>query len=113
MIRCRILGPIRLSGPDGQSHDDVVSQPRRLALLAYLVMQAPRGFTRRDALFPVFWPELDQDRARGALRQALYVLRGALGDGVIVSRGAEEVGLAPGALWCDALEFERACDAKQ
>lgn len=113
MIRCRILGPTGLSGPDGLALDDVVSQTRRHALLVYLVMQSSRGFIRRDALLPIFWPELDQDRARGALRQALYVLRSSLGDGVLVSRGAEEVGIAPGTLWCDALEFERACDAGQ
>src|SRR5690242_3793253 len=103
MIRCRILGPTGLSGPDGLALDDVVSQPRRLALLAYLAMQSSRGFIRRDALLPIFWPELDQERARGALRQALYVLRSELGEGVVISRGAEEVGIAPDMLWCDAL----------
>ena len=113
MIRCRILGPISLSGPDERPLDEVVAQPRRLALLVYLAMQAPRGFTRRDALLPMFWPELDQERARGALRQALYFLRSALGDDVVVSRGVEEVAVAPNRMWCDALEFERACDEKR
>jgi len=109
MIRFRVLGPISLSRPDGQPLDEVVAQPRRLALLVYLAMQAPRGFIRRDALLPIFWPELDLDRARGALRQALYVLRSALGDGVVISRGTDEVALAPDRISCDAIECERAC----
>ena len=113
MIRCRILGPISLSGPDERPLDEVVAQPRRLALLVYLAMQAPRGFTRRDELLPFFWPELDQERARGALRQALYFLRSAVGDDVVVSRGVEEVAIATDRMWCDALEFERAYDEKR
>jgi DNA-binding SARP family transcriptional activator/TolB-like protein len=113
MIRFRVLGPISLSRADGQPLDEVVAQPRRLALLVYLAIQAPRGFTRRDALLPIFWPELDQDRARGALRQALYVLRSALGDGVVISRGTDEVALAPDRVSCDAIEFERACDERR
>jgi DNA-binding SARP family transcriptional activator len=42
------------------------------------------------------------------LRQALYVLRRALGEGVIRSRGDEEVGVEPAIVWCDVDAFERA-----
>src|SRR5439155_24373491 len=45
-----------------------------------------------------------------ALRQALHYLRRSLGDGVIVSRGHEDVGIAADALWCDAIAFENALD---
>lgn len=113
MIRCRILGPVSVSGPDGRPLDDGLFQPRRLALLVYLAMQAPRGFTRRDAILPLFWPELDQERARGALRQALYKVRSALSEGVIMSRGLEEIAVDSALLSCDAVDFDRACDTKQ
>ena len=113
MVQLRILGPISLTGEDGATLDDVVSQTRRFALLAHLAMRAPKGFIRRDALLPLFWPELDQDRARGALRQALYFLRNALGSDALVSRGSEEVGIATDKLWCDATEFEAAVKARR
>ena len=33
---------------------------------------------RRDTLLGVFWPELEQDRARNALSKAVYFLRQSL-----------------------------------
>lgn len=50
------------------------------------------------------WPELDAQRARAALSQALYFLRGELGKDVVVGRGREEIGVDPGLLWCDVME---------
>src|SRR2546428_7450745 len=51
----------------------------------------------RSTLFPYTtlfrsWPELDQEHARAALRQALHGLRQGLGADVLTSRGDEEVG---------------------
>jgi DNA-binding SARP family transcriptional activator/TolB-like protein len=89
----------------------VLTQPKRLALLAYLARANSSGFRRRDTLVALFWPDLDEAHARGALRQALRFLRRALGDGVIVTRGEEEVGVDGAALWCDATAFAAACDA--
>ncbi|HEY0025798.1 MAG TPA: BTAD domain-containing putative transcriptional regulator [Longimicrobium sp.] len=79
-----------------------VPQPKRVALLAYLALARPRGLHRRDTLLAMFWPELPQERARNALRQALHQLRSACGDGVIVTRGMHEVGIDPAHLSCDA-----------
>jgi DNA-binding SARP family transcriptional activator/tRNA A-37 threonylcarbamoyl transferase component Bud32/TolB-like protein len=56
----------------------------------------------------LFWAEVDQERARKALRQSLYQLRQAFGDGVIVGRGDDEVGLSPDLFWSDVAEFEAA-----
>ncbi len=106
-IEFRTLGSLDLTASDGHRLLSVISQPKRVALLAYLAVGAG-GFKRRDTLIGVFWPELDQDRARHALRQATYVLRGALGPEVIVSRGDDELGVAEDKLWCDALAFEAA-----
>lgn len=108
MIRLYTLGTIALADDAGTEVARVLRQPKRLGLLAYLALARPRGFQRRDTLLGLFWPELDSDRARGALRQALYTLRRSLPEGVLETRGDEEVGIASGALWCDAHEFEKA-----
>ncbi|MGH7713573.1 MAG: BTAD domain-containing putative transcriptional regulator, partial [Gemmatimonadaceae bacterium] len=86
----------------------VLSQPRRLALLAYLAVATPRGFHRRDRLLALFWPESDAERGRAALNRAIYFLRRELGEGTIVSRGDDEVAVNPERLWCDAAAFDQA-----
>lgn len=114
MIRLRILGPIELSGSDGDELRAVLAQPKRLALLTYLAAATPRRFHRRDTLLALFWPELDTTHARDALKQAVRFLRHALGgtgSRVLVSRGAEDLGIDPQALWCDATAFGDALDA--
>lgn len=90
----------------------VLSQPKRFALLAYLAAAAPHGFHRRDTLLALFWPELDQEQARHALRQSLHFLRQRLGP-VVVRRGDEDVGLDPAVLWCDAAAFEQALEGNR
>src|SRR6266480_4138024 len=65
-----------------------------MALLVHLAAAVPGGLHRRDTLLALFWPELDETHARAALSQALYVLRNALGDQGIVTRGDDEVGLS-------------------
>lgn len=95
MIELRTLGTLDLRGTDGREFRRILQQPKRLALLVYLAVSTPRRFHRRDALLALFWPELDTDHARGALRRSLHFLRGILGDNVIVGRGEEEIGLVP------------------
>lgn len=109
-VSLRTLGTAEVRDADGRELAVPVTQPKRLALLAYLVLATPTGFHRRDTLLAMFWPESDTDRARGALRQAVRYLRRLVGEGVIVSRGEEELGIAPGSLWCDALELRRALE---
>lgn len=109
-VELRVLGPLRLSATDGRDLDSLLRQPKRTALLAYLAVALPRGFHRRDTLLSLFWPELDDAHARAALNQALYVLRNALGEQAIVTRGDGEVGLGAEVVWCDAAAFEAALD---
>jgi serine/threonine-protein kinase len=86
-----------------------LSQPKRLGLLVYLAAATNgQAYRRRDTLLSHFWPELDEDRARRALRQAMYVLRRHLGDGVIRARGEDELGVDGTVLWVDSVAFERA-----
>jgi serine/threonine-protein kinase len=87
-----------------------MTQPKPMALLAYLALARPRGYQRRDTIAALFWPELDQQRARAALRKALYSLRDAIGAEALVGRGDQEVAIIPEHLWCDATAFETALD---
>jgi serine/threonine-protein kinase len=109
MIEFRVLGSLDLRSALGVPADRVLSQPKRLALLAYLAASTPRGFHRRDSLLALFWPELDQEHARAALRNAIHFLRQELGPGVLTSRG-DDVGLSGAMLWSDAAAFESAIE---
>jgi TolB-like protein len=112
VIQLRVLGPIELSDGDREL-TRVLAQPKRFALLAHLTI-ASNGFQRRDSLLALFWPELDDKHARSALNQALRFLRVELGgptDSIIVSRGAEEVGIDRSRVWCDAVALQELLSA--
>jgi DNA-binding SARP family transcriptional activator len=113
VIRLSLLGRTDLLDGNGQRLDAVVAQRKRFALLAYLAATSRRGFHSRDRLLLTFWPEEDQERARASLRKAVHVLRQSLGEGVFVSRGDDEVGLAPDAVWCDVVAFDEAVEKGQ
>src|SRR6266704_119384 len=110
VVEFRILGALNLLGAGGRELSSVLAQPKRIALLAYLAAATPRRLHRRDSLLALFWPELDQEHARAALRPALHGLRHALGDGVLVTRGDEDIGLDAERIRCDVVEFERAAE---
>ena len=113
MFRLSVLGRIDLRDAAGSEVRPVLTQPKRMALLVYLAASRPQRFHRRDALLPLFWPELAEAPARNALRQALHQLRSSLGSDVVVSRGADALGVDPALLSCDAVEFEQALDRGQ
>jgi DNA-binding SARP family transcriptional activator/tetratricopeptide (TPR) repeat protein len=113
MIELRTLGMIDLRDAAGAEIRSVLQQPKRLALLAYLTLASPRRYHRRDSLLAMFWPELDDEHARAALRRSLYYLRTGLGAEVIKGRGEEEVCAAPEELWCDAVGFAESLRAEQ
>jgi DNA-binding SARP family transcriptional activator/tetratricopeptide (TPR) repeat protein len=111
MIRLRVLGGVDLRDNGGRDLNAILAQPKRLALLTYLALARPTGFHRREVLLSIFWPESDHGTARNALRQALHHLRHALGDGVIVSRGENDVGVDHAVLWSDAAAFASSLDS--
>src|SRR5205809_1972624 len=113
LVEFRILGALNLLSADGHELKSILAQPKRVALLAYLAAVTPPRLHRRDSLTALFWPDLDQEHARAALRQALHGLRQELGEGVLVSRGDEEVGLDVERLRCDVVEFERATQERR
>jgi len=58
MIELRPLGSLSLTGPACEELPAILRQPKRLALLAYLVAATPRGFCRRAQVhvdLPVRW----------------------------------------------------------
>ena len=110
MFRLNVLGQIDLRDDMGTEVRGILAQPKRLALLVYLAAATPRRFHRRDELLALFWPEHPEEAARNALRQALYQLRQSLGPDVLVSRGADSLGVATEHLRCDLVEFEDALD---
>src|SRR6185503_8522684 len=71
-----VLGGLTLRG-QGASLESSIGK-RRLVLLATLAAAGERGVSR-DFLGALFWPESDDARARGALKQAVYALRTELG----------------------------------
>ena len=111
MIRFRVLGPLDLRGPGGEEIISVLAQPKRTALLTYLAVAEPGAFHRRDKLVGLVWPDLDQERARGALRKSLHFLRRSLGEKFLLNRGDESVGLDFDRMRVDAGAFEGAVKA--
>jgi len=111
MIELHTLGTFDVRASDGRDVHPLSTQPKRLALFAYLALAGSNRFHRRDTLVSIFWPELDQTHARGALRQALRFLRRVLGDDAIIARGEEEIGIEQGAVVVDCQQFEQACQA--
>ena len=109
MIRLNTLGALELRDASGTELRSVIAQSKRAALLSYLAIASGRGPIRRDTLLPLFWSDLDDDRARGALNQALHFLRRALGPDAIVSPNGTDLRIDPEQLWCDAVAFEESC----
>ena len=108
MIELSLLGPQALRDSDGRELGSLSAQPKRFALLAYLAVAGGTGFHRRDSLAAMFWPDLDQFAARRALRNTLYHLREALGDGVIVTQGDDAVSVDSARLTCDVTRLKAA-----
>jgi TolB-like protein/DNA-binding SARP family transcriptional activator/Flp pilus assembly protein TadD len=108
MWELRILGATDLKQPQGYGGSALHLQPKRFALLAYLALASARGSRQRDTVLLLFWPELNEGRGRNALNQALHNLRQALGPGTLLSRGADQLTVSRGRLWCDATAFEQA-----
>lgn len=108
MLELRTLGGLELRRTGEGTPGPIALQTKRLVLLAHLASAPSRAFRRRDPLLALFWPGLDEDHARGALRQALHSLRTALGEGVVLTRGESEIGIADSRIQQDAQRLEAA-----
>src|SRR6185436_1160172 len=110
VIEFRTLGSLDLRAADGRELHSLLAQPKRIALLVYLCIAEPRGYHRRDTLLGLFWPDSDQEHARTSLRKAIHVLRRALGEQTILSRGDEEVAVDFQRISCDVALYEKLLD---
>lgn len=106
------LGRLGFEGPASTEAARLLSQPKRVAVLLYVLMSQRGGSTSRDQIIGTFWPESDSARARNALRQSLSFLRGCLGDDALVGVGSHGVAVS-GAIACDAVQFEALLDANR
>lgn len=111
MLRLKTLGNLDLRGPDAASCGSFLAQPKNTALLLYLLLSRPRGYISRDRLCLLFWPDSDEDHARGALSQALSRIRRFLGPEILEARGKSEIRILFGSVECDVLAFEDAMEA--
>jgi len=75
------------------------------ALLFYLTVTSQRH--SRDTLATLFWPENNQSQARTYLRRALWMLKKAVGENILLIE-RQIVGINPEAdLWLDVDHFQR------
>ena len=85
-------------------------QPRRLAVLAVLARAGDRGVSR-DRLVGLLWGEVEEERARRSLNQALYALRQELGSEEAIL-GTRDLRLTPELLEVDLAASSNAPDAR-
>ena len=111
MLELRLLGGLGLRRANVGGASDIALQSKRLVLLAYLATAPVHTPRRRDSLLALFWPDLDQEHARGALRQALHALRSTLGESVILTRGESEIAVDHSRILTDVGEFQAAVAA--
>ena len=107
MLLLRLFGGLSLSNP-GSTIPARANQRRRLALIAILGVSTGKSISR-DRLAALLWPEADSEHARHLLSDSLYVLRSALGEGIIIAAG-ENVSLNPESIRVDVTEFTRAIE---
>ena len=104
-FRLQILGEPRIQSSDGSDVDIPKGKP--FALLSYLAVE--RRPVGRSELGELFWPGSSQKRTRHSVRQAIWLIRRTLGEGVL--HGDDPVSVSGEALSCDLLEFEGALEA--
>jgi DNA-binding SARP family transcriptional activator/tetratricopeptide (TPR) repeat protein len=104
MYRLVTFGGLSVRG--GSSSNVATRSRSRLALVAVIAACGERGI-RREKLTALFWPDSDDERARNALRQALFALRREFG-GEEFTVGTTELTLDPAVVTSDVGEFEAA-----
>ncbi|HEX5075104.1 MAG TPA: BTAD domain-containing putative transcriptional regulator [Gemmatimonadaceae bacterium] len=100
------LGAAVVTRVTGEPLGGAATQRRTVALLAALAVAGEPGLSR-DKLIGLFWPEVDSDRARHSLTQALYAARRALDVDDLFKVGTE-IRLNDERITSDVREFETA-----
>ncbi len=100
-LAIRLLGPLEVVVA---GRPIVVDTRKALAIVALVAAEA-RPFAR-DELAAMFWPDADDEAARGALRRTLSALRTAIGEGGF-DIGRSQVAIHPAGTTVDLAAFER------
>lgn len=105
-VSIRFLGRFELQSPSGGR--DLVSGAKTVLLLARLALP-PGQIHDRKRLTELLWPDRGEVQALASLRQSLWSLRKALGQGALPPIIAERtsIRLDPAVVEVDAVEFER------
>ncbi len=103
MIACRTLGPVELT-VDGAAAPAELRWRKNLALLVYLA-HSPKRTRSREHIIGLLWGDKSDSAARHSLREAIRVLRRALGEKHLTTEH-DQVRLSPDALELDTREFE-------
>lgn len=98
MITCRVLGPPEVRVTDGEPPAGLLWR-KHLALLVYLA-RSPKQTRTREHLMTLLWGEKPETAARQSLREAMRILRKAIGDDQLIA-DADRVTLAAGAVALD------------
>lgn len=93
-------------------HDDgpIDLEPKDALLLAYLAVEGP---TPRGRLASLLWPEVDEERARGNLRQRLLRLKRTTGLELVVGNPVAQLALGVGHDLDDTHELLQAIEPQQ
>jgi DNA-binding SARP family transcriptional activator len=105
-FRLRLLGAPCVLGPGDRVLAGRAAQRHRLGLLALLGL-APEPGIHRDKVIAYLWPERDARHARHLLKQAIYVVRAALGSDAITA-SSDRIRLNAGLVRVDARDFDGA-----
>jgi len=111
MIKLNAFGDPHIFGDRGTRLDGLMRQPKRFAVLIYLVCNGEGRVHRRDELTAIFWPEADSGRGRNALRQSLHAIRKEIGPGVIIANGSQTLQADVNRVDSDVGAFHRALAA--
>ena len=109
----RVLGGFELD--DGRQRLTRLRSRAAMVLVARLAM-APLRDHSREELVALLWPDADHVAGRNRLRQTLSLLKSVLepaGGAAVLQADRRVLRVVPGALWCDAVAFEKAQRAGQ
>ena len=105
MLQLHTFGGVYLADAEGRPLGGAASQRRLLAVLLPLAVAGDRGVSR-EKLMALLWPEVDEDRARHSLTQALYSARRAANADDVFVLSAGDVRLDRDRIRADVQEFE-------
>jgi len=107
MISIRTLGPVEITVGGAKPPPELLWR-KHLALLIYLA-RSPQHTRSREHLVGLLWAEKAESAARHSLREAIRVVRRAVGEGAIETRG-DQVLLARDCFRLDLDTFDRAAE---